>query len=91
MPTPDITTFKSWTELLRFLGVNLAQIEEWAAAYKASHPDTSGAVDALTTQLRSALGSGTLTALAQAAAGDLTQLLITGSGPIGETEPTDFA
>ena len=91
MAAPDITQYKSWADLLVALGVNLAQIEEWGAAYVASHPDLSGAEQALLTQLKNVLNSGTLTALAQAAAGDLTQLFITGSGPIGPTSPTDFA
>jgi len=91
MAAPDITTFKTWADVIAFLGVDIAQIKGWADAYVATHPDLSGAEAALLVQLEQRLNSATLSALAQAAAGDLTQLFITGSGPIGPTNPTDFA
>ena len=91
MAAPDITQFKSWADLLAALGVNLTQIEEWGAAYAASHPDMAGAEAALLAQLQNVLNSGTLTALAQAAVADVLTLIATGSGPIGGTSPTDFA
>ena len=88
---PDITSFKNWSEFLAFLGVNVDAIVAQLEAFKASHPDASGLATFAESVLANHLGSTVLTALGQAAAQDLVNLITTGSGPIGETSPTDFA
>lgn len=91
-PDPAEFKFKTWTDFLIALGVNVAAIEAQLLAYKTAHPDATGAVTLAERLLADNLGSDTLTVLASQAASALAASALAGHGEVDkQPHPTDFA